>query len=333
MKYAIITATAILLGVALYAEIHQVHESGIPEEVRAQFLHWKLSENRLYASPSEDEYRLAVFYQNLQMINAHNAGGHSYTLAINQFADMTREEFSAKFTGGPSKRSPRTSEPTQLSTVGLPASIDWVSKGAVTPVKYQGQCGGCWSFSSTGALEGLKAIKGHGLTSLSEQQLMDCTSGYGNHGCSGGTTLNAFNYVIQHGIEPESDYPFKFKVGHCRANPAIFVPFKIHSVGWAKKYDNNALQAAVAQQPVSAEIDSRTLQFYKGGILSSHGCTQAVDHAILVVGYGNAGGLYWKIKNSWGARWGENGYFKLARRTGFGTTACGLNLYPEWPLA
>ena len=130
MKYAIITATAILLGVSLYSGIQESHQPHIPEEVRAQFQQWKATENRLYSSPSEEEYRLTIFSQNLKMINTHNAAGHSHTLAINQFADMTKEEFLAKFTGGPILRSPRTSEPTsQPSIFGLPGGIDWTKKG------------------------------------------------------------------------------------------------------------------------------------------------------------------------------------------------------------
>ena len=332
MRYAVITAAAILLGFALYAKIDESRQSSIPEQVRAQFQHWKLTEHRLYASPSEDEYRLTVFYQNLQMINAHNAAGHSHTLAINQFADLTSEEFLAKFTGGPIVNSPRPDQPpAQPSTLGLPGSVDWTTRGVVTPVKLQGQCGACWAFSTTGALEGIKALTGHGLTSLSEQQLIDCTLGLGNHGCSGGTTLTGFNYVIRNGIEPESAYPFKARNGPCRANRAQFVPFKIHRVGWAPKHNNNALLAGVARQPVSTSIESHALQFYHGGIISQ-GCGQAVDHSVLIVGYGNQGGLYWKLKNSWGPRWGEQGYFRVKRITGIGVTPCGLNIYPEWPL-
>ena len=137
MKYAIIAATAILLGVALYAGIHQAHQAEIPVEVRAQFQQWKLGQNRLYGSPSEDEYRLRVFYKNLQMIEAHNAQGHSYTLGINQFADLTTEEFLAKYTGGSFAQPTEPVEYTELSTEDIPETMDW-STGSCHPSQEPG---------------------------------------------------------------------------------------------------------------------------------------------------------------------------------------------------
>ena len=329
MKYTIITAAAILLGVALYAGIHGAYEYHIPNEVRIQFQKWKLAQKRLYGSPSEDHYRLSVFYKNLLMINAHNAQGHSHTLTINQFADLTKEEFLAKYTGGLIPPAETAEEESNLSTVGLPPSIDWTTRGAVTPVKYQGQCGGCWAFSSTGALEGLKAISGQGLTSMSEQQLMDCTLTIGNFGCKGGYPHNSFRYVAQNGIEAESTYPYQARVGPCRANPSQSV-FKVRTYFMIKRFDNDALQAAVAIQPVSVLIDASSIMFYKGGIVSA-GCGQRVNHAVLAVGYGFQGQMFWKVKNSWGSNWGERGYLRIQRNTGQGPAPCGINSYTSRP--
>ena len=334
MKYAIIAATAILLGVALYAGIHQAHQAEIPQEVRAQFQKWKVSQNRLYGSPSEDHYRLSIFHKNLRMIEAHNAQAHSYTLGINQFADMTKEEFLAKYSGGPFVPPQEPTEYTELSLKRLPASRDWSQKGVVTPIKNQGRCGSCWSFSTTGAIEGLKAIRGHGLTSLSEQQLIDCTRGsYMNHGCSGGVPLKAMMYVINKGgIETESAYPYQGKVEPCRAKLSKFV-YKIKGVGRAKPLDNDGLKAAVANQPVSVIIDCHSIMFYKGGIINQ-GCGQALNHAVLAVGYGTSGKTpYWKVKNSWGAKWGEKGYMRILRKSGKGKTPCGINIFISWPTA
>ena len=322
-----ITAVAILLGVALYAGIHEAQQTQIPEEARAQFQEWKRSHNRLYSSPSEDNYRLSVFYKNLRMINAHNAQGHSHTLAINEFSDLTDAEFKARYTGN-FKPAPRTTEPTKMSTVGLPASIDWTTRGAVTSVKNQLSCGGCWAFTAAAAIESIKAIKGHGLTDLSMQQLIDCVPG--NRGCSGGSYYNGFKYVTSNGIELLSNYPYTMRNGYCHADPSKFV-YKINNFGFASKYDNNAIQAAVAQQPVAVSLDSASLSHYSGGIVKT-GCGQGVDHGMVIVGYGQEGNdLFWKLKNSWGTGWGEGGYIRIERKTGFGESPCGLNQYAEWP--
>ena len=327
----IIATTAILLGVVLYAGIYQAHQTEIPEEVRIQFQKWKRSQNKLYGSPSEDNYRLSVFYKALKMINAHNAGGHSYTLGINQFADLTKEEFLAKYTGGLVPPDETAEVQSNQSTVGLPPSIDWTTRGAVTPVKYQGQCGGCWAFSTTGAMEGLKAIAGQGLTSLSEQQLMDCTLKMGNFGCRGGYPRNSFKYVAQNGIEAESSYPYQSRVGPCRANPSKYV-FRVRSFLAVGRLDNNGLQVAVANQPVSVLIDASSIMYYKGGIVGA-GCGQRINHAVLAVGYGNTNGTpYWKVKNSWGTSWGEAGYIRIQRVGGVAPAPCGINIYASRPV-
>ena len=330
----IIATTAILLGVSLYAGISQSQYTEIPQEVVTQFQEWKRSQNKLYRSPSEDHYRLSVFYKNLRMINAHNAGGHSYTLAINRFADLTLEEFKVKYTGGLVPPAETAREDISLSTEGLPASIDWTTRGAVTAVKDQvtpNHCQACSAFATTGALEGLKAISGRGLTSMSEQQLLDCTTNMGNFGCRGGYPHIDFKYVSKAGIEAESSYPYQGVVGTCKHNPSKSI-FKISSFSYVPYLDNDALQAAVATQPVSVLIDASHLLYYSGGIVSS-GCTQTIDHAVLAVGYGTDGGkMYWKLKNSWGTNWGENGYLRLIRKTGRGRTPCGINEYATRPI-
>ena len=330
MKYTAILTAAVILGASLYAGL-QNNQTQVPAEIRVQFLQWKLANKKLYGSPSEDNYRLSVFYKNVLRINAHNNQGTKYTMAVNKFADLTSEEFKAKYTSGSIVPPAEQANLSSLSTEGLPSSIDWTTRGAVTPVKNQGQCGSCWSFSTTGSLEGLRAIEGHGLLSLSEQQLMDCSTSYGNHGCQGGLMPNAFKYVIANGIESEAEYPYEMRNDRCRSNPSKYV-FHIRGFRIVRRYNNPQLKAAVARQPVSIAVDATALQFYQGGIIN-FGCGQQLDHGVLAVGYGNAQGEnFWKVKNSWGAGWGEDGYFRVKRATrNRQVSQCGVSKFPSYP--
>jgi len=308
---------------------NNVQENSIPNNVRVEFQSWKMNNQRSYHTLAEEQYRLNVFYQNTLYINSVNAAQNDYTLAINKFADMTREEFLAKFTSGPMRRT--EGDESNLSTVGLPAHVDWRTKGAVTPIKNQGQCGSCWAFSTTGSLEGLNVISGGKLTSFSEQQLMDCSTSYGNEGCQGGLMDQAFQYVIANGIETEAQYPYKMQNEQCHSNPSDYV-FHIKKYKNVGKYNNMQLQASVAQQPVSVAVDANALQFYSGGIITQ-GCGQQLDHGVLAVGYGtsSSGTKYWIVKNSWGVDWGMQGYFEVVRLTTSGPSQCGISEMASYP--
>jgi cathepsin L len=220
-----------------------------------------------------------------------------------------------------------------FDVTSTPSSIDWRSKGAVTHVKDQGSCGSCWSFSATGAVEGAWFIKHGSLPSLSEQELVDCSKSYGNHGCNGGNAQKAFNYIKANDITTESDYPYKGRDQSC--NSSKVKDGKYYDKGYKNvaKDDVSQLEAAVAHQPtsVSIEADTRVFQSYKSGILDSTSCGTKLDHAVLAVGYGqnSSGEKYWIVKNSWGTSWGENGYVKIKRSSGNGI--CGINMDASYP--
>ncbi|GJM89018.1 hypothetical protein PR202_ga05613 [Eleusine coracana subsp. coracana] len=312
----------------------------------ALFDAWCAEQGRAYATPEERAARLAVFADNAAFLVEHNAGATanaanssapSYTLALNAFADLTHDEFRAARLGRLAVGPLRTGAPYRGLEDGgvgaLPDAVDWRQKDAVTKVKDQGSCGACWSFSATGAIEGINKIKTGSLISLSEQELIDCDRSY-NQGCSGGLMDYAFKFVIKNGgIDTEEDYPFRQTDGTCNKNK-----LKRHVVtidGYTDVPSNNEelLLKAVAQQPVSVGIcgSARAFQLYSQGIFDGP-CPTSLDHAVLIVGYGSEGGKdYWIVKNSWGERWGMKGYMHMHRNTGNSNGICGINQMPSFP--
>jgi len=215
--------------------------------------------------------------------------------------------------------------------------FDWRDAGVVTPVKNQGQCGSCWSFSATGAMEGAWAIYSGDLLSLSEQQLMDCSKRYGDFGCNGGLMDNAFEYAIDYGMCSEEQDPYKGTTDTCMT-PSLDCD---NVAKFSYCVDINSgneleLKQAVSRAPVSVAIEADTtiFQFYSGGIIKSENCGNSLDHGVLVVGYGEENGeKYWIVKNSWGESWGENGYVRIARTDSTTDSGvCGIALQASFPV-
>jgi len=285
---------------------------------------------------THDEFfaRYTIFKANFNKIREHNMQKSTFSMSLNEFADMTFEEFHTKMTGY--KRVDRAhlrskNGPHQHVKKAAPA-IDWRTKNAVTPVKNQQQCGSCWAFSTTGSVEGAHAIKTGTLVSLSEQQLVDCSQAQGNQGCNGGLMDQAFQYIITNGgITTEAQYPYTAQDGTCQTN--VTVGATISSFVDVTPNSETALLAAVNIGPVSIaiEADQPCFQFYSGGILSDPSCGTQLDHGVLVVGYGTdpaTNMAYWIVKNSWGASWGEQGYIRLERNV----NECGIATEPSYPV-
>jgi cathepsin L len=314
----------------------------IPEESRLLFSNWAREHGRTYASPVESEKRLQIFHNNLQFINQHNAlaaqGLKTYTVGANVFADLTVEEYRAQYlTYRPSfttTNANRTNVHRTISDIALPASVDWRTKQAVTPVKDQGQCGSCWSFSSTGAMEGAHAIKTGSLVSLSEQNLVDCVKG-GTYTCdTGGEMQDAFQYVIDNGgIDTEDSYPYCTCSGNqCQYNAAnsaaTFSSYKVITQG-----SETDLQSAAVIGPVSIAIDAsqQSFQLYTSGVYYEPACsTTQLDHGVLIAGYGvDSGKDFWLVKNSWSASWGMQGYIQMSRNR---NNNCGVATDASYPI-
>ncbi len=303
---------------------------------------------REYSTFEELENRYSVFRDNMDFINAHNSDPkNNFTLGINQFADLTLDEYRKMFISGLPRGentglglgSSSNCQPYSAHLSNLPDSLDWRYKNAVTSVKDQGQCGSCWAFSSTGAIEGALAISKNTLVNLSEQQLVDCATGlaYGSHGCNGGLMDGAFKYVEQNGQCNYTDYPYTsgttMTSGTCKKCSSVV---KVTSCYDVTPNDQLALKSAVSRQPVSIaiEADTRYFQLYSSGVLTSSSCGTNLDHGVLIVGYGEENGVkYWLVKNSWSTTWGDDGYVKIERSDSSNDAGiCGIAMMPSFPV-
>ena len=300
------------------------------------FDEWALQHGKSY-EPTERDYRETVYVNNVEKINAHNAGNSSWTMSVNKFADLTADEFKTLVSSPmPRKYKALRNFARIYNTTANPTSVDWSAKGAVTPIKNQEQCGSCWAFSTTGSVEGAWFIAKGSLVSLSEQQLVDCSTAEGNQGCNGGLMDDAFQYIIDNkGITTEAAYPYTATGPNtCEASGK---PVAATLSGFKDVPANSevALETAIVQQPVSVavEADQSVFQFYSGGVMDST-CGTQLDHGVLAVGYGtDTGKEYYKVKNSWGADWGEKGYIRLGRGAKFNPSGqCGIQMMASYPV-
>jgi len=291
-------------------------------EYQSAFTFWMQQNQRSY---HHEEFlsRYNIFKSNMDFVESHNAANKSFAVAMNKFGDLSAEEFGRFFLG---TRVSVSTAVRQVSAPGAnPAQWDWRTKGAVTAIKNQGQCGSCWSFSTTGSTEGCHFLTTKKLVSLSEQNLMDCSTSQGNQGCDGGLMTQAMDYIISNkGIDTESSYPYTAQDGTCHYKAA-------NSGATLKSYinvnqgDENDLQDKVYLGPTSVAIDAShsSFQFYSSGVYNEPDCSSTqLDHGVLAIGWGTASGSdYWLVKNSWGTDWGLQGYIWMTRN---GNNQCGI---------
>ncbi|KAI6660632.1 Cathepsin L [Oopsacas minuta] len=294
---------------------------------------WKQTHEKEYDTIVEEEIRKAIWMDNLVYIQTFNSEEHSYKLGLNQFSDYTNKEFQEIFLGYDYEQSLVRRNATLHkvdSSVEIADSMDWRGKGAVTGVKDQGQCGSCWSFSATGSLEGQYFLKTGKLISFSEQQLCDCSTGYGNHGCKGGLMDNAFRYWEKYYEESEDNYPYRAKDGMCQYDESKGITEDSTYRDIPRGSEQGLMDAIAKVGPISVAMDAghRSFQSYHSGVYSERACSSfKLDHGVLAVGYDSTGG-YWIIKNSWGTRWGMEGYFEIA----MADNMCGICTQASYPI-
>lgn len=316
MLYLAITC---LLGVAFG------HRS--EAEYQSAFTDFVTTYSKTYAA-ADFFARYNVFRDNVDAIDNMNAEGWSFTTGMNQFGDLTQDEFAEQYLGYNHIERPfrRGQNYGDHSNIVVGSAVDWETRGAVTPVKNQGSCGSCWAFSTTGATEGAWFIQNNELLSLSEQQLVDCAGSFGNMGCNGGLMDYGFEYIIKNGVTDEASYSYTGRDGTCKTG----VNAKAHLSAYTdvKEGDEDDLMKASNIGPVSVaiEADQLAFQFYSSGVFDKR-CGTNLDHGVLLVGYGTDSADYWRVKNSWGSSWGEQGYIRMVR----GKNQCGIALAASYP--
>jgi cathepsin H len=284
-------------------------------------------------------YRKNIFATTVEDIISHNkASSSTYQKGINKFSDMTEEEFNAHFQLNQITEEQHCSatEETQslMATIDAPDSYDWREHSGVSPVKNQGKCGSCWTFSTVGALEAHSLIKFGSFDSLSEQQLVDCAGDYDNHGCEGGLPSHAFEYISAvGGISTETAYPYNAADNLCSVDRSTFALGVSGSFNITEGDEVSLKTALFEHGPVSIAFEVVDgFRDYLSGVYSSDVClnsTADVNHAVVAVGYGSENGTdYWIVKNSWGADWGDEGFFKISR----GVNMCGVAVCNSFPL-
>ncbi|KAG4955175.1 Cysteine proteinase 15A [Glycine soja] len=301
------------------------------------FASFKAKFGKKYATKEEHDRRFGVFKSNLRRARLHAKLDPSAVHGVTKFSDLTPAEFRRQFLGLKPLRLPANAQKAPiLPTKDLPKDFDWRDKGAVTNVKDQGACGSCWSFSTTGALEGAHYLATGELVSLSEQQLVDCDhvcdpEEYGacDSGCNGGLMNNAFEYILQSGgVQKEKDYPYTGRDGTCKFDKTK-VAATVSNYSVVSLDEDQIAANLVKNGPLAVGINAVFMQTYIGGVSCPYICGKHLDHGVLIVGYGEGAYApirfknkpYWIIKNSWGESWGENGYYKICR----GRNVCGVD--------
>ena len=296
-----------------------------------EYVQFRQKFKKLAASPEELDYRYNIFVSNMDMIKETNAKDLTYKLGVNQFSDLTWEEFKSKYL------SPLTIENNSVLTSEITKSggnVDWRTSGNVSRVKNQQQCGSCWAFSTTGSLESAYSIFKNQSLDLSEQELVDCASSYGNNGCNGGLMNLAYDYIKDHSLTNEKNYPYEGYDSSCRSS-GTDSRVTVSSYEYISPADVNGLMKALDQQPVSVaiEVQNDFMQYSHGVYTADEYCGDALNHGVLAVGYNNeVSEGYFIVKNSWDVYWGDNGYVKMAIGSAGGRGTCGIanesDVYP-----
>jgi len=326
MRTVLLLAALIVVAVALPSE----------DQIKSQFADFVHKYNKVYTA-DEFQTRYNNFKASLARSEKLQATSTSAQFGITKFSDLSVDEFkNTILMRNPIVQAEKPLIPTTtLIAPGAPATFDWRDKGAVTAVKDQEQCGSCWAFSASEAIESAWILKGHATATtidLSPQQIVDCDTIDGVQGCNGGFTSSAYEYIIQAGGQEQiKDYPYTGENGQC-AFKAQDVDAKISAYTTIAK-DETALSGTLSTTgPLSICLDAEHWQNYASGVLSNLQCCPLLkcqmDHCVQLVGYNStASPPYWIVRNSWNTDWGLDGYIWLE----MGKNTCGLTNDVTWP--
>lgn len=298
--------------------------AGAAANLDTQFAAFVKQHDKHY-TPTEYRERRALFAATVARVEAHNAKASTFKLGINKFADATEVELAALrgFNAEEWRRHTAGKPRAAVRTGSTPSSLSWVDEGIVTPVKNQGSCGSCWTFSGVGTIESNLLFNNQTETILSEQMYVDCAPNPencgGTGGCQGSTQPLLFDYAVGAGSELESEYVYTAHDGVCKADDYSVVA-TIQGYGiLPENCDNDVLETYLYEQgPIAVSVDASTWSAYSGGIMDFDSCGSTINHAVLLTGYGSEDGVdYWTIKNSWGSSWGEDGFIRISRDATF----------------
>lgn len=336
----VITALAILAATVAFKNLNIKDEERLNKDIATAFSKWSLSQGRLYGSPKELSFRLKVFAESYKIVTEHNKKGASWQMGLNQFADMTDEEFAAKYLQAPATQESLTKSEPAEEQPGLGESLeqaieftDWSQKGCNTGIYSQGaSCKASYAIAAANAVTyAWVANRQSSASQTSAQEIIDCSKGFGNAGCTSGSTSAAFTYVFNNGLSFESVYPYTgTESGRCRGQSQT--QFRIQNYYRVTQNNNDRLLAAVKQQPVTAAVDASGWKYYSTGIYDGRSCSSSrYNHFVTIVGFGadKYGKKYWKIEESLGGGFGQYGYVYVARNVGVSSFPCGLptNVY------
>ena len=338
MNKFVLVALAVVLAFGSLSLVTKRKQSlaSFDKKLLAAFAKWKAEHKKLYSSLAEEIYRVGVFAKNHQKVQALEASGIDYAVALNKFADLPEEEFLSMHAGYKSSSRQRREKPA-VARGGFeaPREVDWRRAGAVPAVKDQLNCNAGYAFAAVSAFESGSRISGYSLVELSEQQVVDCSAVDGNFGCQGGDIGDAYEYILRvGGLENGLYYPYRGTTQPCVHDPSRFERPRVDDWIDLPKGSCSSLLNSVAQQPVATAVAASAMQFYSGGVFSSKYCGSAINHAVAVIGYGTdstAQKDFWLVRNSWGANWGESGYIRMDRAIQPDTGICGICLAATYP--
>eukprot|EP01111_Echinosteliopsis_oligospora_P000271 TRINITY_DN10247_c0_g1_i1.p1 TRINITY_DN10247_c0_g1~~TRINITY_DN10247_c0_g1_i1.p1 ORF type:complete len:332 (-),score=79.10 TRINITY_DN10247_c0_g1_i1:18-1013(-) len=318
--------------------ICSVFASQDEKELKKQFNDFMIKYNKRYDN-DEISMRFDNFKASVARVEQQNKNSNGATYGITKFSDMSTEEFKTIILM--TKETQKVSYLDDLSNEwtfdsSLPSSLDWRDQNVVTPIKNQGQCGSCWAFSATEAIESANIIAGKASVdsiNLSPQQIVDCDHDI-VFGCFGGRTSGAYEYIKKvKGQEGIDHYPYTGRTEFCHFNASYINASITDYTSDLGKNETNLQTNLVGLGPLSICLDAEHWQEYTGGILTAHECCPLgiceLDHCVQLVGYNatDPANSYWIVRNSWGTDWGLDGYIQLQ----MGKNACGITKDVTWP--